>query len=420
MINILLYFVEILSEITAIIFFVKVNFNKIKITNFNILLFFLISFLLYMINGDYGILKLLISFFLICLLYYFFIDKNYKKAIINSLIFCLIVLLVDIIISIFATFILGKYLITNLLEKYYKIIFTLIENIIFLLFCFIPETNKKINKLIDKISDQNKEFYYLFLYGIIYISTCILLYNVILKELPLFYFLLLLFSCTFILIYSQIEIYKLKEKDKQNEAILKLNTFYGNLLEEDKIFKHNINNKLLTIKSIGNSKVKKLVDEYLNEEPTSARETNNLYNVPNSIKGIICEKVYHFKWTKIVVNNQLKTDPYKNIDLNIYRKLCEIISISLDNAIEATEQLKNGYIFLNFYCEKDNNIIEIINNFDEKLDVDKLGNKNYSTKNRGSGYGIYSVLKYKKVMTKYIINNNNFITKIEIKKPKVR
>lgn len=419
MINLILYFVEVISVITALVFFLNINNKKIQLTLLNIILIFVISFLLFVINNN-DFFKWLLSFFLICILYLIYIDQNKKKAIINSLFFCLIVFLVDILIAIFGSFFLGKYKMTILLTKYYKIIFTLIENLIFILLSKIPLTKKIIKNVIEKILNESQDFYYLLIYGIIYISTSALLYNVILKELPLLYFLLLLFSCTLILIYSQIEIYKLKEIDKQKNSLLKLNKFYGNLLEEDKIYKHNIKNKFLTIKNIGNEKTKKLIDEYLNEDPKSTRETNNLYNIPNSIKGIICEKLYQFKWTKIVVNNQLKKDPFKYKYLNTYSKLCSIIGISLDNAIEATENIKDSYIYLNFKDLKGFYMIEIINNYIDNIDIEKLGTRNYSTKNRGSGFGLYSVLKYKEITTKYKIINNNFITIIKIKKPKVR
>ena len=54
--------------------------------------------------------------------------------------------------------------------------------------------------------------------------------------------------------------------------------------------------------------MQKIVDNYLDESEKNVRETNSLYKIPNSLKGIFGEKLYVFKKTKIIVYNDLIKD----------------------------------------------------------------------------------------------------------------
>ncbi|MDO4376120.1 MAG: hypothetical protein Q4C33_02995, partial [bacterium] len=57
------------------------------------------------------------------------------------------------------------------------------------------------------------------------------------------------------------------------------------------------------------------------------------------------------------------------------------------------------------------------NTFSNFVDIDKLGEKNYSTKNRNTGLGLNYIQELNKnIEIKRIVSDNNFKTIISIKK----
>jgi hypothetical protein len=393
---------------------------QIKPTNKMIQIFIIFALIIVTSNYyDIKIIKYITSLLIIFYIFFYFIEKD----LIEGIIFALLILILNIILDVSVTCIINllwKSEIKNIFNNIYFIYsLSIFSSVILIIITKTNKTKKSVTKLIEFIK-KNNNYFYLSILIIFFLLSSIIIYSFFINNVPNYYYIIFFGFCLILLMIMQFLLFQIQKINNSNNQLLELNSLYGNLLEEDKIYKHNIKNQFLTIKNYGNKKVKKLIDEYIYEIPKNTRETNNLYNVPNSIKGIVCEKLYHFKWTKVLVNNKLKNDPYYLLDSKKYRKLCEIIGISLDNATEATENLKNGYIYLNFYKEKEFYVLEIINNYKENLDIEQIGNRNYSTKKRGSGYGIYSVLKYKEIKTNFKITNYNFTTKISIKNPGVR
>lgn len=80
-------------------------------------------------------------------------------------------------------------------------------------------------------------------------------------------------------------------------------------------------------------------------------------------------------------------------------ELSRILGILIDNAIEAGEQTEDKKLVVNMRHDyKDNtDIITISNSInDVNIDVDKMFLKNYSTKEKPSGFGLYEVKKFLK------------------------
>jgi ABC-type multidrug transport system fused ATPase/permease subunit len=418
---IIIFFSTLIEEFGFITFFVNTAKSNIKIKQNKIILIILFAILMSLITFIFNkILKIIFSLFIIFMLYYFIIKKDIKVSLFYTLITYAIIFVFDILFSIILKIICNRFTFNSIENNLIILISSLLIFLIFIKLSKSKVVKKSLILMINTIEKNIQKITFLILISLLFILSEIIIYNVMISGISFYYCIFLFLIIMVILIIFQSSLIKLEKEKINNEYLLQINEIYGKTLENDKIYRHNVKNKFLTIKNLGDKNVNKLIDEYLNDEPISAVEINNLYNIPNSIKGIVCEKLYHFKLTKIIVKNNMTYDPFKDLNINEYRNLCEIIGISLDNATEATENLKNGYIYLNFFFKNEHCIIEIINNYCEKLDVDKIGNKKYSTKNRGSGFGLYSVLKVKEIKTKYIINNDNFIVKIELKKPKVR
>ena len=200
-----------------------------------------------------------------------------------------------------------------------------------------------------------------------------------------------------------------------NKKLMDYNSNYGKFLDDYKIYKHNINHKLSNIKSIGNKKVNALINDILDEETTFSIRNNEIYNVPNGIKGIVAEKLYNKNYN-IVINNKIKNDPFSKLSPRAFNSLSECIGISLDNAIEACEKTKIPCIIIYLYEDRENLYIKVGNSFCNNIDLDEIGNKYYSTKNRGSGLGLFSIARNKLVKEQISIINNIYYIKLQIKK----
>ena len=101
-----------------------------------------------------------------------------------------------------------------------------------------------------------------------------------------------------------------------------------------------------------------------------------------------------------------------------YNVLVEKLVVSLDNAIEASLNSKNKVVIINLYDDEDNIYIEIKNSFAHNLDIDNLGNLNYSTKGKRRGLGLFSILRDNEASLKVKVVNNYFISLISTKKQK--
>ncbi|MDD2505186.1 MAG: GHKL domain-containing protein, partial [Bacilli bacterium] len=90
---------------------------------------------------------------------------------------------------------------------------------------------------------------------------------------------------------------------------------------------------------------------------------------------------------------------YQKINKKKYINFCEIVSILLDNAIEASMNTKNKSMYLNIVNKKNQIEIVLLNSFNNKVDLNKIGDKFYSTKKRKSGLGLYYIEKLDKDIT---------------------
>lgn len=81
---------------------------------------------------------------------------------------------------------------------------------------------------------------------------------------------------------------------------------------------------------------------------------------------------------------------------------------------------KDKFLNIEVYNEKENTIIEVNNSFESKnTDIEKIYNKNYSSKGKNRGLGLY-IAKMLLKKSKYLdmeqrVENNIFYTKIYIK-----
>ena len=197
-------------------------------------------------------------------------------------------------------------------------------------------------------------------------------------------------------------------KSKNNEVI--------KYIEQFKAYNHNLKYNLLLIKKVGNKETDQIINKLLESNDEELYYIDNFKELPSSLIHIFSNILTLTNDNKInvIINNTLADKEIK-INHNDYVALYEIIGNLLTNAVEAIPD-KDGIVLINFHEDEQYQYVEIINNFTNDVDMDKIGALNYSTKDRDSGYGLHSVLNNKKIKVKANIINDLFNATVIISK----
>lgn len=226
---------------------------------------------------------------------------------------------------------------------------------------------------------------------------------------------IVLFIITFILLIKN------KINSDENERYLKTlkenNDFYIKLDDENRIFKHNLTAKLLSIKSVSNEKAQSLIEDLINQYNKNVQFSKGIKVIPYGLNGIIYEKLYpYIKELTITIVNNIDYDIFEYLKPRRYNVFVEKIVVALDNAIESTKNSEEKILSVNIYDEDNKIVVEINNTFGNMIDLDNFGKKSYSTKGKRRGLGIFSALRNNEASMSVKIVNNMFVSKISAKK----
>ena len=110
----------------------------------------------------------------------------------------------------------------------------------------------------------------------------------------------------------------------------------------------------------------------------------------------------------------------KKIEEKKLRKLCIVLGIYLDNALEAASVAKNKSVTLEIYKSNNNLTFTISNTYKNIIPIKDMKKKGYTTKGKNHGKGLYYVNKVlnksKWLESEQMFLNQYFIQKIAIKK----
>lgn len=397
--------------------YIKLNDNRPKF-NTKRVIFLSIATILIVLNNYFTNVnfKFLVNSVIITIYFKLFFKDNWKHTIISYIIIFAVGVCFELLIP---NILLVLNIINNnmsaLYVSYLKIVLSILiymaEVVIFLIYP-INRLLKRINNFFIVSINSLNIIYLLFLtMGILSVLNIINFTNTNSIEL-----IIVLFTIFIVLFLVTISL-KTKETilKNSNEKLVEYNDNYSKFLDEYKIYKHNINHKLKAMITYGNKKVNALIEELLEEENHFSIKNNNLHNLPQGVKGIIAEKLYN-KDYNVLIDNKIKKDPFSYLSPKAFNSISESIGICLDNAIEASEETENPIILLDLYENEENIYIKIGNNYSNNLDITKLGNKYYSTKNRGSGLGLFSIIRNNLVKEKIDIINDFYYIELQIKK----
>lgn len=416
-IDLLPYFVAIfICTIFLDLCYAKLNNVKLNLTKKNFLVVF-ITVLLTIINNMYVNyeLKIIFTLIIMSLNYKLIFKEDIKKTVLSFMFIYIFMLVFEIIVSncIESFYHINNYDVAYL--TYIKLSLSVIIGLAeYLLFIIKPINNilkAFLNFSINYVNTVNISILMFLTVSIV----AILNIRDFAKDGTTVLICLLTFIFAILFAFVIKSKYNEESLKSTNEKLINYNDKYGKFLDEYKIYKHNIKHKLSAIKSYGNKKVNSLIDDLLEEETTFSVKNNNLYNVPNGIKGIVAEKLYNANFN-VLIDNKIRKDPFKDLSPKAFNSISESIGIALDNAIEASSETDNPIITMDLKENKENIYIKIGNNFCNHIDIDKLGTKYYSTKNRGSGLGLFSIMRNRLVKEKINIINDFYYIELQIKK----
>ncbi len=224
-----------------------------------------------------------------------------------------------------------------------------------------------------------------------------------------------------IMVVTLIILIKFKINEEENNKYLKLlkenNEFYIKIEDENRIFKHNLMAKLLSIKSVSNKKAMALIEDLLMEFNKNLDFSKSLKVIPYGLDGIIYQKLYpNLNNLNVKLSNSINYDIFTELKPRRYNVFVEKIVIALDNAIEAALNSDKKIVVVNIYDDNEAIVTEIRNTFSNAINIDDLGSKNYTTKGKKHGIGLFSAFRNNEASLEVKVVENFFVSKITAKK----
>ena len=181
-------------------------------------------------------------------------------------------------------------------------------------------------------------------------------------------------------------------------------TEYEVMIDKFRVDTHENKNEFLTIRNMlkdKNSKetvikyIDKLVDNKIKDNDKIMKKTSKIPE--GGLRATIYSKLCLMDKLKINyklnISREVRTTDLINLDEDLVLKICKILGVFLDNAIEAVKELERKEISIEIYFMDDELCIDITNNFKGNIDIDKMSDMKYSTKGKGRGYGLTLVNK---------------------------
>lgn len=315
-------------------------------------------------------------------------------------------------------------------ENYFgTLIGNYIVSIIFIVLCnfkFIKVIYKKL-VIITNNFKLNNLLTFLF---IVIVSINILVALIFYK---LSSFLIVLINLFLILLYSFIVYKSMNEKNNsmivkaENDSLMSSLHQYEDMVDRQRVDNHENKNQLLIIRNMIKKKDKdvvKYIDTIVKNhmEDDEALYTRVMTIPSGGLQGIIYQKMLVMKDEHIKISldvgRGVRDFELDKLDMDDNYRLCKIVGVFLDNAIEESKKNDDKSIMISLYVD-DDLVIEVSNRFEGKLDIDKLDESGYTTKGDGHGYGLSLVKKILSETDRFenirSINRNVFKQVIKIK-----
>ena len=372
-------------------------------------------------------IKILIITIILILFFKYLFKETFKKSIVAPIFTQIIFMFSDCLYAIII--ILLQF---DVRETISSLTFNAISNVIISIISIIIINLKFVNKIYKKILRATEYINSIILYTFCMIA--VLIANVL--TLSVYYKMqfqfLLVFNVAMTLFLSSILIYSLKTQNNYNKVSDKYNIAINSLKDyEDMMSKYRINNHenknlLLAIRAmILNSEkdIPKYIDSIIKDKYNDSEKLLLKVNVIPSggLRATIYSEILKIKDRNIKYNLEidkaLKTADIIELDTNTIIDVCKIVGVFIDNAIDEVSNIKDGYISINLYTYESYLNIDVANNFRNKIDIDRIFEKGYTTKGTNHGYGLTLVKNIieKNLNLENLVNINKDIIKQTLK-----
>ncbi|WP_344909863.1 sensor histidine kinase [Amphibacillus indicireducens] len=241
--------------------------------------------------------------------------------------------------------------------------------------------------------------------GVLYINLFIsvsknlysfVLFNLIIEAI---YFLMMLLL-SLILIRTVKKENRLRQKEIEHQQLLDYMESLERINDNMQKFRHDYQNILLTMKGYINHNDLPGLQTYFNERIVKVEEqtlrSNYLYNQLDKLelielKGLIATKILIADEYNIEMNIEVP-ELIQKIEIDVI-DLTRVIGILLDNAIEASIEVEHPKLNLALIKKSDHSVLIILENLVRKelLDINRVFERNYSTKSNHRGTGLATV-----------------------------
>ena len=193
-----------------------------------------------------------------------------------------------------------------------------------------------------------------------------------------------------------------KVSNKYDIAIKSLNN-YEDMMNKYQIDNHENKNiiKAIGLMAINNkdNEISKYVEAIVKEKyEINDKLLIQMSKIPSGgLRASIYSEILKIESCKIKyelnIDQQLKMIDLIELDHEIIIDICKIIGVIIDNAIEELNELKEKYMNISLYLENNFLNIKVSNNYESRIEIDKIFNEGYTTKGNSHGYGLALVKK---------------------------
>lgn len=355
-----------------------------------------------------------------------FKDKTFNTFLKTFLVYAVLIMcdfLISIILIVLPSFQVSKDWLLLIFKGIYTIVVSLI---VFKIFEF-----DKFNLMFKRMTNIFNEKVNYFLFTILFLSFLgfyiISYYNFFRKSAENFMFSFVLFCIFMILLVLLIsEFFKIKTKDEEQKQLLKIMGDYEIILDKTRENRHEMINNLLVLKGEKNKNSRRyndILDELIKQYDTNKMSSySGLYKLPNGLKGLVYYKIARIKNNDVnfrtIISDKMY-DEFNNLDTKIYYKVCKIMGILIDNAVEASINSKEKTLLIYIYEQCNGNIvISIENSYNALLDIHDINKKGYSTKGKNRGLGLFianrTIEEEKLLRLRQYVFESTFISELKI------
>lgn len=172
---------------------------------------------------------------------------------------------------------------------------------------------------------------------------------------------------------------------------------YELMMTKYRIANHENKNMLLAVRAMVMNKEKNipeyidsLIENKLNDDEKLLLEMGVIPE--GGLRATMYSEILKIKENKINYNlsidRKISTIDLIELGTNTTIDICKIISVFIDNAIEAISELRKKIINIDMYIFNDELCIKVSNNYKGNIDISKINDPGYTTKEKGHGYGL--------------------------------